>query len=150
MGEIDYYRIRRANVRELILKRYRDVFADFAEAVGVDQTTVSRWFMDGPGRKNIGEKNARRIENVLKLRDHALDIKGEASKVSAPPHQGSDVILSTEEMEFLNAFRAAPEPVQKALMNALSLGPPGEPPPMDDAHGETAINFHRPRKKPKK
>lgn len=70
---MDYHRLRRRHVRSIILNDFKDSYADFAARVGVAESTVSRWFMAGPGRKNIGEKNARRIEDALGLEPHSLD-----------------------------------------------------------------------------
>lgn len=70
---MDYHRIRRRHVRAIILNDFNDSYTDFATRVGVAESTVSRWFMEGQGRKNIGEKNARRIEEALGLEPHSLD-----------------------------------------------------------------------------
>jgi hypothetical protein len=70
---MDYHSNRRRHVRAIILNDFKDSYTDFATRVGVAESTVSRWFMMGAGRKNIGEKNARRIENALDLAPHSLD-----------------------------------------------------------------------------
>lgn len=40
---------------------------EFANDVHIAATTVSRWFMEGDGHRNIGEEVARRIEAHYKL-----------------------------------------------------------------------------------
>jgi DNA-binding transcriptional regulator YdaS (Cro superfamily) len=72
---MDYYRIRLRHVEAILRDEFEGSQTAFAEEIGVAESTVSRWFMQGPGRKNIGEKNARRIESSLGLAIGALDRK---------------------------------------------------------------------------
>jgi hypothetical protein len=65
-----YYRLREKRVLELIHKRHgegRGAFVAFAGEFGIAPSQVSRWFMPGDNRRNIGEDMARRIEDKYKL-----------------------------------------------------------------------------------
>lgn len=70
---VDKYPIRRLRVRELIEGRFNGSQTEFADEAGVPDTTVSRWFSQKEGKKNIGEKLARRVEENLKLEPYSLD-----------------------------------------------------------------------------
>jgi hypothetical protein len=67
------YEQRQTKVAAIIREKFHDGKNQFAEAVDVAPSTVSRWFMKGDGHKNIGEKIARKIESRLKLGKYSLD-----------------------------------------------------------------------------
>lgn len=71
---MDDHALREKHVKDLIRARFKGKKKSFAEAIHVDPTTVSRWLMRGAGRKNIGEKNARNIEDKLSLERFSLDL----------------------------------------------------------------------------
>lgn len=101
-SELDVFALRRDLVKGLLegppfLSNQRA----FAEAIDTDPTTVSRWFMDGKGKKNIGEESARKIEARLKLppgslvlpekRNHPLPTVKELSELHHQEEQLLDV-----------------------------------------------------------
>jgi hypothetical protein len=69
---MDTHDTRRTRVAKLMTDRRLNQRA-FGELVEVSEATVSRWFQTGAGRKNIGEKVARRIEDKLGLPRGWLD-----------------------------------------------------------------------------
>lgn len=103
---MDEHRIRRRHVRAIIFNDFNDSFTEFASRIGVAESTVSRWFMEGPGRKNIGEKNARRIENALGLERHSLD------------HDSDKLATEFIAISWLEDFLQL-EPEQKAQINEI-------------------------------
>lgn len=70
---MNVYQQRQAKVAVIIRDKFGDEKVQFADAVGIAASTVSRWFMSGKGRKNIGEDSARKIEGKLNLPQHSLD-----------------------------------------------------------------------------
>lgn len=67
---MDYFRLRQKRVLALIHERHgegRGAFVAFAEEFEIAPSQVSRWFMSGENRRNIGEDMARRIEDKYKL-----------------------------------------------------------------------------------
>lgn len=62
-----YHELRQERVRALIRDRCKNKKSIFARDTGIDPTIVSRWFMKGAGRKNIGEELARLIEGTYEL-----------------------------------------------------------------------------------
>jgi hypothetical protein len=67
---MDYYRLREKRVLALIHKQHgkgRGAFVAFAGEFGIAPSQVSRWFMPGENRRNIGEDMARRIEDKYNL-----------------------------------------------------------------------------------
>lgn len=88
-----YYKLREERVLALIREKFgegRGAFVEFANDIGIAATTVSRWFMDGEGRRNIGEEVARRIETKYRL-DPGYLVMPEmklGSKVVSLPHHG--------------------------------------------------------------
>jgi hypothetical protein len=81
---MDIHDMRRTRVAKLMEDRRLKQRA-FGELVEVSEATVSRWFQTGAGRKNIGEKVARRIEEKLGLPRAWLDGIEPAPVVVAEP-----------------------------------------------------------------
>jgi transcriptional regulator with XRE-family HTH domain len=96
---MDIYDARRARVATLMQERKLNQSA-FGELVDVNPNTVSRWFQTGAGRKNIGEKVARRIEEKLELPRAWLD--------------GIEPVLVTVS-EPVAAYNAQPMPLSTVL-----------------------------------
>jgi hypothetical protein len=71
-GRMDTSKARADLVFTLISERFGGSQVKFADAIDISPTTVSRWFMKGPGRKGIGERTARKIEIALRLRGGQL------------------------------------------------------------------------------
>lgn len=64
---MDLFSLREERVKQLIRTQFEGKQVVFAKAVDIDPTTVSRWFMKGPGRKRIGDRSAEKIEQKLNL-----------------------------------------------------------------------------------
>lgn len=103
--EQDYYRLRQQLVEELIKHRYADSKAAFAQVVDIAPATVSRWFMRGKGRKNIGEDIARKIEKALGLPGGSL-VLPEINSRPQTTATWADA-LTQEERALVHAFRNA-------------------------------------------
>lgn len=69
----DYHRIRQTRVRDLIRDHFHDKQIEFSLALGIPASTVSRWFMTGKHHQNIGDQNARKIEDHMKWQRGSLD-----------------------------------------------------------------------------
>lgn len=108
---VEYFQRRAAIVKQLIENGFEGSKVRFADKIGIDPTTVSRWYMTGPGRKNIGEKMARRIESKCGLASGALVYP--------------DKVMSrtSREERLLEAFRDAADTVQAAIERALGIMP---------------------------
>jgi hypothetical protein len=88
----------------------------FGERVEVAEQTVSRWFQKGDGRKNIGEKVARRIESKLCLPRGWLDgITQPAAAEQPAPYNAKPMPLRTV-LSLLAFHLDTASPVNRPLM----------------------------------
>lgn len=133
-ADVEYFQHRAALVKALIQSAFEGSQVRFAEKVGVSPTTVSRWFMAGGGRKNIGENMARRIETKCALPSGAL-VYPEGVMKPTP-----------REERLLEAFREAAEPIQATIERALGVIP--NSPPLSDT-GVMRVLQKLPPEKPK-
>ena len=76
---VDYLQLRAEAVLSLIRQRFGGSYAAFAADFGIAPSTVSRWYMKGKGRKNIGEDTAREIEDKYGLERGALVVPDKKS-----------------------------------------------------------------------
>jgi transcriptional regulator with XRE-family HTH domain len=80
---MDIHAIRRQRVAQLI-ERLKLTYSAFGGRVEVAPQTVSRWFRDDKHAKNIGEKVARRIEELCELPRGWLDGEAVVAEPRAP------------------------------------------------------------------
>ena len=113
---MDIYKLRLQAVDRLIRERYGEARGGkkkFADATGIEATSVTRWFMTGPGRRNIGDETAEKIEAALKLAPgtvmHPQVVTRErvaiAEEPQLPAHTYSGAAPSRLEGRLLSAFR---------------------------------------------
>jgi len=84
-SRMDEHKAREYHAKNLIRVRFNGKKIDFAKAIDIDPSIVSRWFMSGKHHKNIGEQSARQIEKNLDLPRNSLDRLGELPRIGRKP-----------------------------------------------------------------
>jgi transcriptional regulator with XRE-family HTH domain len=121
---MDIYETRRTRVT-LLIKRLGLNYSQFGDRVEVAPQTVSRWFRDDKHAKNIGEKVARRIEELCDLPRGWLDGVDTVAEVAATYNAEPmrlETLLSLLAVQ-LDTATAANRPLIADLMQRFVLDP---------------------------
>lgn len=70
---MDNSQIRKENITSILKSQFGDKKVSLAQAIGKNPVVVQRWFSEGKGRRNLGDKVAREIEDKLQLPRGWLD-----------------------------------------------------------------------------
>lgn len=125
-----FYDRRKDLVLDLIRKEFgrgKGAYAAFADDSGIAATTVSRWFMNGEGRRNIGEEVARRIENKYRLSPGSLVFPESGRDIKSSRHGDPwPFPITLEEWEGIDATgKAAVRQMMRALVPQKESSGPG-------------------------
>lgn len=89
---MDNSQIRKENITTILKAQFGDKKVSLAHAIGKNPVVVQRWFSEGKGRRNLGDKVAREIEDKLHLPRGWLDnIHKDNFDLETDPHKKAEL-----------------------------------------------------------